>query len=1020
MSTRILYSLTDDKAGMQKQIGCMNGIFQLFDRQNFLSGRRLNGHNHKRLVAGQNATVDAEEEGVLQKSAVKNSKATKFERHRLSSDSSRSSVSSSCNSSSFSSLEETRPAKSESSLFRLSTTQTNQRHGSPLHHLNAAEHLSGQSLDLPDIAKGSNYRGAHGVLLRPQTKDKAATLTYIDSPRPVKPSKSVKSKTSHVSESFRNLPNLRQPQTSAEQMEIDSFCSLSKKDAPRFSYDGRESRDALKSNFKVKELPRHSLDSKRGSMSFSSQSQSRYLQGNHQRVSHSMVQSVNLPQEQGSHTRQSSVVAKLMGLEALPDSVSSTKLQVGDSRTNSPEALDPFSVSSRTPDGNKPALLSGSPRKSQRSAISQKEATADSVMKFNASSQFPIHATARRRPEESQSPAVLVPESTPSHPKESNSTLSVYGEIEKRLPQLEFKKSGKDLRFLKQMLEAMQRSKGTSEGKEDVQAPEIMLQTNSCSSGSRSRVAPCGNIKSEAPDSPKIKKISSPKKLQSTIVAAKQERSIEKLNIPGSPVNSTSGLAKLQISPSSRRKSIEQQQNEDLTPRKVSSRQPQFLDRKIGSRNTLTRVAVEHQHVYENTSSGRNSGTSSPRLTLKQLRATDAQGTSNQGKQTKEPRSPGRTPKSKTNHVPLSSDRENKKSSHTRDLSDQNNTISQQSAASMDSQDDTEVSSVYSFAEIRGTFPQDDHTRKKTFPTREQELSRKLGIPTTEQPSPVSVLDASYLEDEAPSPVKMTSEPFKDDEVSGEVKWNLRELNSLSDSKRSSFGSAINQNSLVNLPLVQNEIKVISTRQGPGTAFPSDSTSSDHAYISEILSASGLLSDLDSGLMTIRLLSGNLFHMLEQIKASNNISSGDQARECTIQSKQGDRMRRKLIFDVVSEILMHRLLSNYSRNWFSSDKLAGRKTAQQQLLKGLCSEIDQLQTDRPYCRFDDEDEDSRTISSKDLTHQELNWAGSDDVSGVVLDVERLIFKDLVSEVVSSLATGPRAQPTGHCRRLIFK
>lgn len=248
----------------------------------------------------------------------------------------------------------------------------------------------------------------------------------------------------------------------------------------------------------------------------------------------------------------------------------------------------------------------------------------------------------------------------------------------------------------------------------------------------------------------------------------------------------------------------------------------------------------------------------------------------------------------------------------------------------------------------------------------------------------------------------------------------MRELNSLSDSKRSSFGSAINQNSLVNLPLVQNEIKVISTRQGPGTAFPSDSTSSDHAYISEILSASGLLSDLDSGLMTIRLLSGNLFHMLEQIKASNNISSGDQARECTIQSKQGDRMRRKLIFDVVSEILMHRLLSNYSRNWFSSDKLAGRKTAQQQLLKGLCSEIDQLQTDRPYCRFDDEDEDSRTISSKDLTHQELNWAGSDDVSGVVLDVERLIFKDLVSEVVSSLATGPRAQPTGHCRRLIFK
>ncbi|KAF8012865.1 hypothetical protein BT93_I0891 [Corymbia citriodora subsp. variegata] len=1016
MSTRLLYSLTDDKAGMQKQIGCMNGIFQLFDRQNFLPGRRLNGHNHKRLVAGQNTTVDAEEDRVLQKSAVKNSKATKLERHRLSSDSSRSSVSSSCNSSSFSSIEENRPAKSEPSLFRLSTTQNNHPHNSPRHHLNAAEHLCGQSLDLTDIARGSNYREAHGVSSRPPAKDKAATLTYTDSPRPLKPSKSVQSKTSPVSDSFRVLPNLRQPQTSAEQKEINSFCSLSKKDAPRFSYDGRESRDALKSNFKLKELPRHSLDSKRGSMSFSSQSQSRYMQGNHQRVDHSMGQTANSPQEQGSHTRQSSVVAKLMGL----DSMSNSKLQVGHSRTNSLEALDPFSVSSRTLDGNKPALLSGSPRKSPRSAISQQEATADSFTRFNPSSQFPIQATGCKRPEGNQSSAVLVHESTASQPKESNSTFSVYGEIEKRLAQLEFKKSGKDLRALKQILEAMQRSKDTLESKKEVQASEFMLQTSSCSSGSRSRIAPCGNIKSEAPDSPRIKKISSPKKLQSTIVAVKQERSTEKLNIPGSPVNSTSCLTKLQISPSSRRKSVEQQQSEDLTPRKVSSRQSQFMDRRIGSRNTSTRVALEQQQVSENTNSCRNSGTSSPRLALKQLRATDAQRTVNPGKQAKEPRSPGRTRKSKANHVPLSSDRGNENSSHTRDLSDQNNTISLQSTASMDSQDETEVSSAYSFAEIRGTFPQDDLTRKKTVPTREQELIRKLGIPTTEHPSPVSVLDASSFEDEVPSPVKMTSNAFKDDEVSGEVKWNLQELHNSSDGKRSSFGSAINQNSLVNLPLALNEIEVISTNQGSGTAFPSESTSSDHAYISEILSASGLLSDLDSGLMTIRLISGNLFHVLEQTKASNNTSSGDQARECTVQSKQGEKMQRKLIFDVVREILVHRALSDYSRNWFSPDKLAGRKTAHQQLLKGLCSEIDQLQTNRLYCRFDNEDDDLRTILSKDRTHQELNWAGSNDVSGVVLDIERLIFKDLVIEVVSNLAAGPRAQPTGHRRQLIFK
>ncbi|KAI3417224.1 uncharacterized protein J3R85_014710 [Psidium guajava] len=1019
MSTRLLYSLTDDKPGMQKQIGCMNGIFQLFDRQSSLSGRRLNGHSHKRLLAGQNATADAEEDGVPQKSAVKTSKATKFERHRSSSDSSRSSVSSSCNSSSFSSLEENRPAKLEPSLFRLTTTQNNQPHDSPRRHLNAAEHLSAQSPDLSDIAKGSSYRESHGVSLRPPTKDKAAILTYMDSPRPLIPAKSVKPRTSYVSDLFGVLPNHHRPQTSAEQMEVDSFCSLSKKDAPRFSYDGRESRNALKSNVKLKELPRHSLDSKRGSMSLSSQSQSRYLQGNHQRVNHSISQTVHSPRPQGSHARQSSVVAKLMGLEALPDSMSNSELLVGHSRNNLIEAFDSFSVSSGTLDGNKPALLSGSPRKSQRSAISPQEATADSVMQFNSSSEFPIQATAWKRPEGSQSPAVPVPESTASHSKASNATLSVYGEIEKRLAQIEFKKSGKDLRALKQILGAMQKSKETLENKKDVQASEFMLQTSSCGSGSISRVAPCGSIKSEAPDSPKIKKISSPKNLQSPIA--------EKLKISGSPVNSTSGLAKLRISPSSRRKSVEQQQNEDLTPRKVSSRQPHFLDRRIGSRNTLTRVAGDHRHVSENTRSCGNSGTSSPRLTLKESRATDAQRTSNPGKQRKEPCSPGKIPKSKTNHVPLGSDRANKNSSHTRDLSDENNTISLQSAASMDSQDDTEVSSVYSFAEIRGTFPPDDQTSKKTAPSREQESSRKPGIPTTEQPSPVSVLDASYFEDETPSPVKMTSGAFKDDEVSGEVKWHLQELDNSSDSEKSSFGSAINQNSLVNLPLVQNETEVISTNQGSCTAFPSESTSSDHAYISEILSASGLLSDLDSGIMTNRLhpsghlISGNLFHTLEQTKTSNSISSGDQARERTVQSKRGERMRRKLIFDVVSEILVHRVLSDHSRNWFSSDKLAGRKVAQQRLLKGLCFEIDQLQTDHPNCRFDNRDDDMRTILSKELTHQELNWTGSNNISGLVLDIERLIFKDLISEVVSNLAAGPRPQPMGrHRRQLIFK
>ncbi|RVW31443.1 Protein LONGIFOLIA 1 [Vitis vinifera] len=49
MSAKLLHTLSDENPDLQKQIGCMNGIFQLFDRHHFLGGRRINGHTHKRL-----------------------------------------------------------------------------------------------------------------------------------------------------------------------------------------------------------------------------------------------------------------------------------------------------------------------------------------------------------------------------------------------------------------------------------------------------------------------------------------------------------------------------------------------------------------------------------------------------------------------------------------------------------------------------------------------------------------------------------------------------------------------------------------------------------------------------------------------------------------------------------------------------------------------------------------------------------------------------------------------------------
>lgn len=43
MSKKLIRSVTDEKADIQQQIGCMNGIFQLFGRAT---------SNHKRLPPG--------------------------------------------------------------------------------------------------------------------------------------------------------------------------------------------------------------------------------------------------------------------------------------------------------------------------------------------------------------------------------------------------------------------------------------------------------------------------------------------------------------------------------------------------------------------------------------------------------------------------------------------------------------------------------------------------------------------------------------------------------------------------------------------------------------------------------------------------------------------------------------------------------------------------------------------------------------------------------------------------------
>lgn len=164
--------------------------------------------------------------------------------------------------------------------------------------------------------------------------------------------------------------------------------------------------------------------------------------------------------------------------------------------------------------------------------------------------------------------------------------------------------------------------------------------------------------------------------------------------------------------------------------------------------------------------------------------------------------------------------------------------------------------------------------------------------------------------------------------------------------------------------------------------------------------ASDLFKDLDSAsILQLQqsgdLMTENMFLALEETK-SNNLRKVQCSEEV---------LERRLIFDVVNQILgrkvesFNRILSNHNK---------------QQLLKELCEEIDHLP-----CILDEEDEDCfRVMLEKDLKHDSMGWInGSWDISEVAVTIERMIFRDLISEVVSSDASVVRARGSGYRRQL---
>ncbi|KAL4282752.1 hypothetical protein GQ457_16G031390 [Hibiscus cannabinus] len=1092
MAAKLLHSLADENSDLQKQIGCMTGVFQIFDRHHLITAKRL---SHRKLPAAGNSRFNSgiregDPSNVCQRhtSIETNIDRAVYDKQRISTESSRASISSSC-SSSMSSLDCNKIAQhAASSSDRILFPETPSR-DTMMYQPSTSPHLGSQGVDLRDVVKDSMYREARGLSVKTTTREEVlgSTVKHRDSPRPflipnskdrsygvgvngkqnvsadLKESLSVLAKLQetpwYYSNEVRQLPR--------SSIEANGPWNSMSRDVPRFSYDGREanrlsfeSRDTFKSTPKLKEQPRLSLDSRERSMKGS-----KYLAKGFHNIGNLNGRVTNPPQSSGTQARPPNIVAKLMGLGPLLDSSSAGDVQLGVVKNCSVKDNNPFLQPLRSNDPSRPTQTSNSTRRSLEDPTSPQRKSPNMIMKPISSSKFPIepapwrHADGVRVSQKQSLKHVKVPSKTP------NSSPSVYSEIEKRLKDLEFKQSGKDLRALKQILEAMQ-AKGLLETGKEEQTANLVSERDSepkCTS-------PGQNLRGQRSmqNTSRTRGSDSTRTYESPIVIMKPAKLIEKGGMHAStiiPIDDISGLPKLRSGASvdNKRGSISSQSDRDHTARSsqrtsaVSSTDKRASSRNVGSIQSSTKSPKE-----STTTSVKNAGGSrSPRLQQKKLELDKRSRPPTPPSDPSKPRrqsnrnilessSPGGKRRPKSHNMQQCDDQLSQASSESWTSSHQGDEISLQSDSNMalDSKFDMEVTSHERSIETNSSQSPSMNAakystsgimqKKSTSRLVEDGSVAELAMAAPEHPSPVSVLDTSVYRDDAPSPVKqilnvpegIAVEDF--DAGHKDEQWNSAD-NCLSNNVGSGPVSEINHKKLEKIEhLVQKLRRLNSSHDEASTDYIAslcENANPDHRYISEILLASGLLlRDLGSGSTMLQLhpsghpINPELFFVLEQTKASSLLPKED-SNSGKEKKPDHEKFHRKLIFDLVNEILIAKLalVGASPEPWINSGKLARKTLNAQKLLKELCTEIEHLQANKSNNNTEEEEEDLKNILWEDVMCQSESWTDfNSEISGMVLNVERLVFKDLVNEIVLGLGGILRSNQQRRRRQLFSK
>ncbi|KAL8132261.1 hypothetical protein AgCh_007950 [Apium graveolens] len=954
--------------------------------------------------------------------------------------------------------------------------------GQPIRQSSASPHSEHQSQNLRDVVRDSMYRELRELSVK--TVKKEATNDSLvkrrDSPRPLHLSKindgiyrhgrdERYNMTVDLEESLKVLSEVQDARpwyldepsklsrSSSYQLR-DRSSYLVPKDAPRYSYDERErshlsydSQESMNQTLKLKELPRLSLDSRESSMrSFNSDTQSSFMSKSKQE-SGNYTEQVLPGQHQTfeSQQRPPSVIAKLMGLESLPNSESNIENKIGTNSVNESEASSSSFKANEAYRSIQPFDIS---RNSWKEPTSPRWRNPDPVKK--PISRVSIEPAPWRLLDGTRGSRKVVPRNMKGLEKAPSPFPSVYSEIENRLKDLEFKQSGKDLRALKQILQAMQMKGLADSSKGGHQDHEQMyMNPNQNTREMNQKQKQNDHVSSHTSQ----RSISS-RTSESPIVIMKPAKLVEK---SGSRVSSVVLPDRLSIR--SRRQGgdysdknigsvTSRMANDHILKTNRRDHTETSTDMKGNVRPPKTQISMRHQQgpTESTTGSVKNSGSISPRLQQKKLEMekrsrppispSDSSKLKKQqsNKQQLESSSPGGRRRAKSLILQQSDYQVSETSTGVR-----NSTYREYGKPLVSD----EVNSSLKPGEINGNqsplmqtskYSKSLVAKRSSVMRNEDDSVAELGTTSPEYPSPVSVLDGAVYIDNEPSHLNQILETIKDNSSSNlsnniaKEQWHSVDSN-VTSALESSLAPQVNRKKLQSIDhLVQKLRRLNSGHDEARTDYIAslcENTNPDDRYISEIFLASGLLlRDLGSNLTTFQFhqsgqpINPELFLVLEQTKASTRLKEDFRAEKVIQLKSDNEKSHRKLVFDAVNEVLTRKLtfIRQSKEPWLRPLTVTRKTLNAQKLLRESCFEIEQLLAKKPACSLEGEDDGLKSILSEDVLHRSESFADfRGEISGLVLDIERSLFKDLIGEIVTGEAANLRAKTTGRLCRQLF-